>query len=529
LVYIDGVVQAPVNYTIASGNPLTIVFSTAIPNGSQVVIVCMGSASKGTLDGVTINGATINTATINNLTATGTLALPVGSVTSPMILNGTIVDADINAAAAIATSKLAPVTATGSTTARTLENRFLDVINVKDFGAIGDGITDDYNAFVAAIAAAATSKSFIQLGVGTYRLRTQLTITAPITIQGVGRDTIIAFDAGNINGIRVISTAPKTILRDMQIIGAASYATLGSGVIIEANNVTVENLFVTRFNGHGILAVPPDFQEISNTNVIRCYVFDVRLLGCGFIRCVGAIVDGCKFQNTGLEGFTFDTGPYGRATPDDGTDLSQCVNSWFDNNCILGGIGAAGCDGSTGIIFSNNTVANCNDPTVGGALSDAGLFGNGFCSQNNLALSNQSVVSGNVFINCRRGVFLKGVTTPTSAPENISAGGGGFCFVTTGFKVFGNAFSGITLSSEVFRDDNPSGNNVIDCLANGSPIISRPRISLSSGSTVTSGAGSPEGVVTAPVGSLYTNTTGSTSTTLYVKTSGSGNTGWTAK
>jgi len=44
-----------------------------------------------------------------------------------------------------------------------------------------------------------------------------------------------------------------------------------------------------------------------------------------------------------------------------------------------------------------------------------------------------------------------------------------------------------------------------------------------------SGAGSPEGVVTAPIGSLYSNTTGSTNTTLYVKTSGTGNTGWTAK
>ena len=45
----------------------------------------------------------------------------------------------------------------------------------------------------------------------------------------------------------------------------------------------------------------------------------------------------------------------------------------------------------------------------------------------------------------------------------------------------------------------------------------------------TSGSGNPEGVVTAPVGSLFTRTDGSTSTTLYVKTSGSGNTGWTAK
>lgn len=43
------------------------------------------------------------------------------------------------------------------------------------------------------------------------------------------------------------------------------------------------------------------------------------------------------------------------------------------------------------------------------------------------------------------------------------------------------------------------------------------------------GVGSPEGVVTAPVGSLYSNTSGGTNTTLYVKTSGTSNTGWTAK
>lgn len=44
-----------------------------------------------------------------------------------------------------------------------------------------------------------------------------------------------------------------------------------------------------------------------------------------------------------------------------------------------------------------------------------------------------------------------------------------------------------------------------------------------------SGSGTPESAITAPVGSLYLRTDGSTSTTLYVKTSGTGNTGWTAK
>lgn len=47
-------------------------------------------------------------------------------------------------------------------------------------------------------------------------------------------------------------------------------------------------------------------------------------------------------------------------------------------------------------------------------------------------------------------------------------------------------------------------------------------------SDLAQGTGSPEGVVTAPVGSLYTRTDGGTGTTLYVKEFGAGNTGWVA-
>lgn len=45
----------------------------------------------------------------------------------------------------------------------------------------------------------------------------------------------------------------------------------------------------------------------------------------------------------------------------------------------------------------------------------------------------------------------------------------------------------------------------------------------------TSGSGTPEGVVTASVGSMYTRTDGGAGTTLYVKETGTGNTGWIAK
>ena len=45
----------------------------------------------------------------------------------------------------------------------------------------------------------------------------------------------------------------------------------------------------------------------------------------------------------------------------------------------------------------------------------------------------------------------------------------------------------------------------------------------------TSGTGTPEGAVTAPVGSMFTRTDGGAGATLYVKESGAGNTGWVAK
>lgn len=47
--------------------------------------------------------------------------------------------------------------------------------------------------------------------------------------------------------------------------------------------------------------------------------------------------------------------------------------------------------------------------------------------------------------------------------------------------------------------------------------------------TIMSGTGSPQSVVTAIVGSMYLRVDGGANTTLYIKESGTGNTGWVAK
>jgi hypothetical protein len=49
------------------------------------------------------------------------------------------------------------------------------------------------------------------------------------------------------------------------------------------------------------------------------------------------------------------------------------------------------------------------------------------------------------------------------------------------------------------------------------------------GAGIYAGTGSPENVVTAVVGAIYARTDGGIGSTLYIKESGTGNTGWAAK
>lgn len=75
-----------------------------------------------------------------------------------------------------------------------------------------------------------------------------------------------------------------------------------------------------------------------------------------------------------------------------------------------------------------------------------------------------------------------------------------------------------------------AGDMNVGSATNVADIIMQSSARISFGSVIwLTGSGTPESSVTAPVGSLYTDIAGGASTTLYVKESGTGNTGWVAK
>ena len=124
--------------------------------------------------------------------AVTTAKLDDSSVTSAKIANNTIVNEDVNSSAGIVATKLSFTQSGTGAVARTVDSKLKDVISVKDFGAVGDGVTNDTAAIQAAIDYAdslgtgltTSSGVGIYFPEGTYYVAS--TIQIPSTLDGVG-------------------------------------------------------------------------------------------------------------------------------------------------------------------------------------------------------------------------------------------------------------------------------------------------------------------------------------------------------
>jgi len=244
---------------------------------------------------------------------------------------------------------LGEVTSTGSTTARTLANRFADLINVLDFGAVGNGIVDDTAAIQAAINYAQTTKGSVFIPSG-YTFATK-----ELYLDSVSGCSII----GQRTGHSVSGTAGSNLLYT----GTATCINIGDR---SGAGAYIYRYFLSNFS---IFFSQNAVSGISAKNISECSFDGVSVWADTKVIQNGIKIDGgiiifinqCTTSNT-VRGINLISGSTPNTQQNFGIYITQC-NLWNHSYSIILG-------GSHGVNIYGNWIEGFQDAILIGNLLD---------------------------------------------------------------------------------------------------------------------------------------------------------------
>jgi len=138
--------------------------------------------------------------------------------------------------------------------------------NVKYYGAVGDGVTDDTAAFVAALAAT----QCLEIPGGTYILSSTLVIPTGTTMKGCARGTVLKSSADVI-----LQVQAATSILSVQLVYSGSNYTTSIGIKSDSTN----NIFNSVLMNLGAGQYPAiGFQFNNGLNfAVNCYIVGVLI------------------------------------------------------------------------------------------------------------------------------------------------------------------------------------------------------------------------------------------------------------
>lgn len=262
------------------------------------------------------------------------------------------------------------VTATGTTTPRSLADRWADMVNAKDFGVMADGVTDDSSAMNAFITHLKSNGLNGILPAGTIvakNLRLE-SGTLPWSMYGAGKySTKIVNPDGA--GTTIIGTAGSNVgysigdfTLDCNRTGGGASPNHGIS-IADTSNVLFERIHVINYANSAILSYE-DSAPYSDVTYSDCSCDGGDFAGNGFLieKCLRPRIINCDAKNILATG---GVGPgYGLQFKNDcvdglisGGSASRCtagVAFGFE----LGGVGV------TNSIVSDVVATNCNNGSL---------------------------------------------------------------------------------------------------------------------------------------------------------------------
>ncbi len=492
--------------------------------------------------------------------------------------------------------------------ARTAQSKMREVVSVKDFGAVGDGVANDTAAIQAAINSGAKRVTGVQ---GEQYSVTSLVLPSNFELDLNGSELKARAGSSFVVTNSAYSTGSNTAIavRNGKIDGRKSALSNVKGVAVQrVTGFTLDNVEIVDCGLNGWF-VGQTSSDITGTKV--------RVSGCGDnsldtfegcninmlgwtadypdgARILGVSLNDCESEDSWCHGFiaqfadnvTVTGGKYHH------NGRGRLVNPpvYYSNGVTAGqvyGFQAHGVSSYQNFESGFDIAAKCIGVEMVGNNAHGNALDGFFCGH---VTSRDYTLTGNVARgNARHGFNLSDTLYDAVLSSNIASNNGvdGFTLdAVTNIVLVGNratnntryGFATAATASEIhFGVNHSSGNTVLNyALAatlgtavgnpglksnmrvTGGAVAQLDRLSTfgtilelakdgtnvvtighdAAGALITDllggqmfrwGTGTPEGAVTAPVGSAYLRKDGGAGTTLYIKQSGTGNTGWVGK
>lgn len=454
-------------------------------------------------------------------------------------------------------------------------------INVQWFGAVGDGTTDDAAAIQKALDVAANSSVFFPNG--TYNVGTALTYNAasgPIYIYGKGA---IIRAVGVSNKCLVISGIAGVTSNEVRVAGI-EFTSNTSGVSAAGLHLDGIAHFTVKdcvFSGgvkmtYGLRCTGSQQGEVSGCafGVINGSLYESSGGGihangidthgntyyCSSVNAIYSDVDSGSFHANHLTSapVSIDViGVGGTGIPVFSSNhieqhttagIRSVGTVFIHNNSFFGGVAAVDIliTGGENHVISSNLLSKSltfSAPAdrirlIGNILTNTGTITN--TSTNIQSFGNTVIAAAGTFGDTGNVLYDKmALTSRASAAGNILtlnpnvAVGGAWGMRIAGsgalqdiYVQFGDVtLNGNTSGASLTLKSGVNGTAWFQWVAAGTQFFN----GATAGPMQRWGTGSPEAVVTAPVGSIFQRTDGGAGTSFYVKESGVGNTGWVAK